>query len=209
VGRRIEAAGTPHEIRRGKHLETTAGVRTQVGEQAVGGGDARQHPGRQPLGAEPPDRFVGGVDEHAGVAVEHRTDAPAGAHRFHQGIDHPAVGLQTVAPLPVMHRQRHRAGVAPFQPTGGDPVADGVAHQIRRLDAAPRLEGQLGDGPDATAHHVQGSARHASPPDRRMSGPGCVRVRAGAAGPRTDNRSNGGRGLPAGGQHHHDFAGGG
>jgi len=134
-------------------------IDAQVGEQAVGRRDRRQHPRRVALGARQLQRRVGGVHEDAGVPVVRRAHAPPLPDRFQDPghgpfVGHPAGLAGRVEPV-----QRLGAGVEPLDPAGGHRVR-GVEDEVGRLDAAPGLRRHLGDGPDPGAHDVQRTAVH-------------------------------------------------
>src|SRR3954453_16021363 len=92
----LESAFVDQEVRRLEGLAARrARVETQVGKQAILGGDAREHRCAVAFGAGPPYGFMTRVDEHSGVTVEGGADFVSRADEGENFLHHLVVSLNT------------------------------------------------------------------------------------------------------------------
>ena len=168
-GRRVGTEAVEEEAGRLPALPAPlARVDAQIGDEAVLGGDGREHARFESLLARASHRLVRGFHVDAGVAVEDGADALALAHRPEDLLDHLLVDPPPGYTGAVQRRERACAPVQRFEPGRGDRVGDDVQHLVRDLDLVPGLDSELETELNPGADDDEGAA----PLTRRDRTPG-------------------------------------
>ena len=123
-------------------------VELEIDVEAILGGDAREDPGREPLGARAGHRVVRRPVEHAGMTVEDHADVEAFADVIQDRGRDVVVDLGERSAGAVQMFQRLGRGIQLLEPPDRRDLGEQVEHLVGALDPGDRLARGVEAGSD-------------------------------------------------------------
>src|SRR5262249_21421374 len=97
----INITDVHQKVRRLERLATDDRIDAEICEEAVFGGNRRQHPRFVSFRTSTPNRFMRGIYENAGMAIYGEADPLAGSDIVENNLDHLPIGLHSFFVLAV------------------------------------------------------------------------------------------------------------
>ena len=135
-------------------------VDAEVGEQAVLGRDAGQHPGLEPFRPRLPHGRVARGAEDARMPVERDAHREAATHRRHDLLDHGFVDPPPLGARLVQVVECSRPRIEPPDDAGRHRLGDQEEHLVGMLDRVACLVRQLDAGADPRPDDDERARRH-------------------------------------------------